>query len=139
MLGGNQKLIALTLLIGVQFLSRSIQPSEAFGTAAIFPKVNVTLKNEASHGVYLKCGFDETKDQTLQKLEPGEARWWSFVEVWFPLRWCYLHISNDNRGAFWAFTVFLKCSNCSWSIRNDGPYHFNHRQVWKKHKLYLQY
>ncbi|KAK8690974.1 hypothetical protein V6N13_074495 [Hibiscus sabdariffa] len=135
MLGGDHKFIALTLLISIQQMSCSIEPCAGF-MVAFFPKVNVSLKNEANHSVYLKCGF---KDQELQRLEPGEMRWWTFVEILFPLRWCYVHINNDIRGAFWAFTVFLKCANCTWSIRNDGAYHFNHNHIWKKHKLYLDY
>ncbi|MFQ6625164.1 hypothetical protein Gotur_004001, partial [Gossypium turneri] len=93
----------------------------------IFPTVTVTLINEASHSVYLKCGFDEGGEyKGLQKMEPGDSITWSFVELIFPLRWCYVHIDEENYGAFWAFTVFLQCRDCKWIIRDDGAYHFNH-------------
>ncbi|WRX18308.1 Plant self-incompatibility S1 - like 4 [Theobroma cacao] len=85
----------------------------------IFPRVTVSIQNEASHSVYLKCGFDRV-DQNLRRLEPGQTTSWTFYEILFPLRWCYVHINNEIHGAFWAFTVALKCTHCTWSLRDDG-------------------
>ncbi|XVF11093.1 hypothetical protein REPUB_Repub07fG0239800 [Reevesia pubescens] len=102
----------------------------------VFPKVRVAIKNEANHRVYLKCGFG---NHDLERLEPGQMKSWTFFEILFPRRWCYVHINNENRGAFWVFTVLLKCTDCKWSIRDDGAYHLNnYEKIWEKHKLFLQ-
>ncbi|TYI34365.1 hypothetical protein ES332_A03G003800v1 [Gossypium tomentosum] len=139
MLAGNHKFIGFTFLITFQLLSFSIRSSAFLDN--IFPTVTVTLINEASHSVYLKCGFDESGEyKGLQKMEPGDSITWSFVELIFPLRWCYIHIDEETYGAFWAFTVFLQCHDCQWIIRDDSAYHFNHYyDVWKKTRLFFQY
>ncbi|OMO77356.1 Plant self-incompatibility S1 [Corchorus capsularis] len=100
-----------------------------------FPRVTVTIQNEAGHKVYLKCGFEDSK-QELERLEPGDKRSWSFREILFPLRWCYVHINNDNRGAFWAFNVQLQCTDCVWKITDDGAYRFNVENKWVKSQLF---
>lgn len=147
MINCKRSFISLTLF-SIQLLSFSIQSSAAgqqptFAETIrqkVFPKVTVTMKNEANHSVYLKCGFDrDHNNQELQKLQRGEIRSWSFFEIMFPLRWCYVHISNNNRGVFWVFTVFLQCTKCSWTIRDDGVYHLNIKEIWEKHKLYIKW
>lgn len=97
----------------------------------LFPHVTVTMQNAASKKVYYMCGFAGEKRE-LQALEVGEEKSWTFREVMFPLRWCYVHITEDIRGAFWASTVLLKCTLCRWQILDDGVY-FNQT----KHYLYL--
>ncbi|XVF52311.1 hypothetical protein PTKIN_Ptkin05aG0008500 [Pterospermum kingtungense] len=145
MINGKHSFISFTLF-SIQILSYSIQSSTALPPYVegikekVFPKVTVTMVNEANHSIYLMCGFDGGgKNRELQRVQPGEMRSWSFYEILFPLRWCYVHISNETRGAFWAFTVFLQCTTCTWSIRNDGVYYLdNTRQIWEKHKLYVE-
>ncbi|XWS49521.1 hypothetical protein CRYUN_Cryun12cG0010100 [Craigia yunnanensis] len=143
MINGKHNFISITLF-SIQLLSFSIQSSAILPTFAerikekVFPRVTVAIRNEANHSVYLKCGFDHV-NQDLRRIQPGEMKSWTFIEILFPLRWCYVHINNENRGAFWAFTVFLRCTDCTWSIRDDGVYNLNNdEKIWEKHKLFLE-
>ncbi|KAK0590177.1 hypothetical protein LWI29_023540 [Acer saccharum] len=63
--------------------------------------VTVELRNNASHHVHVKCGVEEFKEE-MMLLNAGDAISWEFREILFPLKWCYVHIDNDNQGFFWA-------------------------------------
>ncbi|KAK1568987.1 hypothetical protein Q3G72_031283 [Acer saccharum] len=67
----------------------------------LFPMVTVELRNNASHHVHVKCGVEEFKEE-MMLLNAGDAISWEFREILFPLKWCYVHIDNDNQGVFWA-------------------------------------
>ncbi|GLT91261.1 hypothetical protein SLE2022_091570 [Rubroshorea leprosula] len=134
-----QALVIPSILLFFSFLpSASPKPSIINSIINnIFPQWTVSLKNDVSHGpVYFTCAF-EGSDKTVQRLEAGQTMSWTVREILFPMRWCYVDINNNLRGAFWVFRVTLKCFNCSWSIRNDGVYYFNElERRWEKQLLF---
>ncbi|KAI9176524.1 hypothetical protein LWI28_003852 [Acer negundo] len=103
----------------------------------LFPMVTVELRNNASHHVHVKCGVEKFKEE-MMLLNAGDAISWEFREILFPLKWCYVHIDNDNQGVFWASHVRLQCTHCYWSIKDDGVYFYRQNlNKWINQRLFL--
>lgn len=100
-----------------------------------FPVVTVELRNNVTRHVHVKCGVEEWKDELLA-LESGESISWSFREILFPLKWCYVHVNDDVQGVFWASHVRLQCTDCHWIIQSDGVYFYRQNsRKWIKNRL----
>lgn len=113
-------------------ISSSLSPSLPAKTFNLFfPEVTVELRNNATHGVHVKCGYEK-----LNELNNADTMKWRFREILYPLKWCYARIDEDKEGVFWASHVRSQCSYCYWSIRDDGVYFYRENlRRWDKQRL----
>ncbi|CAL1356132.1 unnamed protein product [Linum trigynum] len=89
----------------------------------LFPMVNVTITNNASHEVWYMCNNKGGPHDRLYKLGVGGVSQWAIRDIGFPLVWCYMHINDGIQGVFWGFLPKYRCDrHCDWWVKDDGLY-----------------
>jgi hypothetical protein len=110
--------------IFIIFLTSYLEPSSSLSISLVdklFQKITVTISNDADHEIQYMCG-DGEHDKKLHSMKPGEYMSFEFHDIMFPLKWCYVYLGESKHGVFWAYAVKLRCTECTWSLRNDGVF-----------------
>lgn len=101
-----------------------------------FPIIEITLFNEGEHDILYTCNL--TPNATgLYVLRRGDKFSYSFTQVAFPMRWCYLYINDQMNGFFWSYNVRLRCTKCFWSIRKYPYLYRSDRTRWERQQLFM--
>lgn len=103
---------------------------------AFFPEIEVTLANDGLYPIWYMCQMTSTSD-SLYELPPNTTYHFSFQQIAFPMRWCYLYISKTSHGFFWAFTVRSRCTKCFWSINKHPSLYRGDKGRWERQKLFM--
>uniref|UniRef100_A0A2C9VZ09 S-protein homolog n=1 Tax=Manihot esculenta TaxID=3983 RepID=A0A2C9VZ09_MANES len=53
------------------------------------------------------------------------------------MTWCYLHLNDTNHGVFWTYQVRLGCSQCNWTIQDNGLFLFKDNNFKEPHSLFI--
>ncbi|KAF5735050.1 hypothetical protein HS088_TW15G00549 [Tripterygium wilfordii] len=118
-------ILSMFLLLLAPSTADALSASLAKSLQDWFPRKGVIIRNDATHNVILKCDAKEF-DMKIKLLPPGTEERFEFLEIIFPLRWCYVQIDDKIHGLFWAYATKLKCNTaCSWSIRDTGIFMYN--------------
>ncbi|GKU95805.1 hypothetical protein SLEP1_g9122 [Rubroshorea leprosula] len=135
----------ITFFFAILFLWSFVTPSAARNPPAFaekvmhffFPNITVALRNDCERDVFYSCKFKDSEGH-LTALQPNGTKSWTFKEILFPLRWCYVSTGKNVYGVFWTYSVRLKCTYCNFSLRKDGVYlYIKDKREWEKRPLYL--
>ncbi|GER36945.1 calcium-dependent phospholipid-binding protein [Striga asiatica] len=113
-----------------------LRPSAASGLGSLFPEIEITLANDGLYPVWFMCQMTDHAD-SLYELSPNSTYRFDFEQVAFPMRWCYLYISQTSHGFFWAFTVRSRCTKCFWSINRHPSLYRADKGRWERQKLFM--
>ncbi|KAL7119028.1 hypothetical protein ACP275_02G037400 [Erythranthe tilingii] len=121
-----------TAVVAVAILSSS-HHAAAFD---LFPELEVTLANDGTYPIWFMCQMTD-KSNSLFQLQPNATYRFSFLQVAFPMRWCYLYVSPKSHGFFWAYTVRSRCTKCFWSINKHPSLYRGDKGRWERQKLFM--
>ncbi|KAL3614246.1 hypothetical protein CASFOL_042320 [Castilleja foliolosa] len=126
-------LATAAVMVAVVVMLSSPFPASGF---SLFPDVEITLANDGLYPIWFMCQMTDKSD-SLYELSPNVTYRFTLKQAAFPMRWCYLYISQTSQGFFWAFTVRSKCTKCFWSISKYPSLYRGDKGRWERQKLFM--
>lgn len=127
---------AVVVVVVILVSSNPVAAFSLWPRSEVFPELEVTLANDGAYPIWFMCQMTDRGD-SLYELQPNATFRFNFVQVAFPMRWCYLYVNPSSHGFFWAYTVRSRCTKCFWSINKFPSLYRGDKGRWERQKLFV--